>query len=168
MTFLQSLQSWNISFNGQKGWDTKQILFMLSPLPYFVLRMQWDTWDKLAAWWWWDVNEMRGKRDKYLARNASTKTSPLLYLIFSSTTETSGEVVVTKSLPLRSEPQYSSTTELQSETRKSEEVSMIEYLPQISQKPRETSESSDAVIPKPSTLCHIILLFSFSRYHNWY
>ena len=49
MTFLQSLQSWNISFNGQKGWDTKQILFMLSPLPYFVLKMQWDTWDKLAA-----------------------------------------------------------------------------------------------------------------------
>ena len=38
MTFLQSLQSWNISFNGQKGWDTKQILFMLSPLPYFVLK----------------------------------------------------------------------------------------------------------------------------------
>ena len=49
MTFLQSLQSWNISFNGQKGWDTKQILFMLSPLPYFVLKMQWDMWDKLAA-----------------------------------------------------------------------------------------------------------------------
>ena len=27
----------------------KRILFMLSPLPYFALKMQWDTWDKLAA-----------------------------------------------------------------------------------------------------------------------
>ena len=61
--------------------------------------------------------------------------SPYLYLIYSSTTESSEEVNTIESLPMRSEPQivqkpiYSLTTEFQFETTMSEKSSKIESLP---------------------------------------
>ena len=65
-----------IWFNGQKGLDTKQILFIKSPLPYFVLKSQYNIKRKktnitycgvkihTAAPLWCDMNEMRGKRER--------------------------------------------------------------------------------------------------------
>jgi len=115
--------------------------------------------------------------------------SPYLFLIYSSTTESSEEVKVigkesqilqpfyslttesgkVESFPVRSEPQivqkpiYSSTTEFQPvERRMPEESRKIESLPQRADKPWEPKMSSVGS-PKLSPLCHCIsLLFFFS------
>jgi len=101
--------------------------------------------------------------------------SPYLYLIYSTTTESSEEVNMIESLPIRSEqeiaqkPIYSLTTEFHSEPRMSEESNKIEYLPfrsqpQIAEKPREAQMSSVGS-PKPSPLCQILVVFFYSLYH---
>merc|ERR550532_1525872 len=115
--------------------------------------------------------------------------SPYLFLIYSSTTESSEEVKVigkesqivqkpfyslttesskVESFPVRSEPQivqkpiYSSTTEFQLERRMPEASRKIESLPQRAVKHWEPKMSSVGS-PKLSQLCHCIsLLFFFS------
>lgn len=101
--------------------------------------------------------------------------SPYLYLIYSTTTESSEEVNMIESLPIRSEqeiaqkPIYSLTTEFHSEPRMSEESRKIEYLPirsqpQIAEKPRE-AQMSNVGSPKLSMLCQILVVFFYSLYH---
>jgi len=65
---------------------------------------------------------------------------PYLYLIYSSTTESSKEVNTIESLPIRSEPKIAQKSIYSSTAESSEEVNMIESLPmrsehQIVQKP---------------------------------
>ena len=101
--------------------------------------------------------------------------SPYLYLIYSTTTESSEEVNMIESLPIRSEqeiaqkPIYSLTTEFHSEPRMSEESRKIEYLPirsqpQVAEKPREAQMSSVGS-PKLSMLCQILVVFFYLLYH---